>query len=78
MKSRALSSRPTCAVCNKPVDEMREEEDPSFRRVTFIARCHGRTERVTLEEDAARSIKIMGFGFAFSSAPRQLPAGPSS
>lgn len=77
MKIRKLESRPMCAVCGKPVDEMLEEEDEMLRRVTFTAVCHGQRERVTVNEELVESGRVQGFGTAFANSPRRLPEAGS-
>lgn len=60
--ARPLETRPTCVVCQKPVEHFYEVHDGDWARVKFIACCHGARETVTLPEGEARGLS---FGLAF-------------
>ena len=66
-----LTARPICAVCKRPVDSFVEEQDPFADRITFIARCHGERERVTLE--GKEVVRSLDFGMAFVAPKRLTP-----
>ena len=68
-------NRPTCAVCQKPVDVFEVTEDPDFmRRVVLLARCHGETERVVIGIDDFRQMTRgrMAMGLAFQGSTERL------
>jgi hypothetical protein len=71
---RKLQARPTCAVCQTPVEEFTEEDltGTLAGRVAFVARCHGSVDRIVVWKHQTRGLN---FGTAFSdptrlSAPR--------
>lgn len=66
-----LVSRPSCAVCGRPVDRMTEEEDDFVGEVVFRAYCHGQVEKIALPMNDAR-LKSIAFGTAFNDVPRRL------
>lgn len=68
---RSLSVLPTCAVCNKPVDRMTEEEDPTMGRLILTAWCHGSSQRVVLDE--GETVATLGAAFIPEGAPRLGP-----
>ncbi len=47
-----IDIKPICALCQKPVDQFRQRDDPAMRPKIFSAQCHGRWEEkaVTAEE----------------------------
>lgn len=65
----------TCAVCGTPI-VLTEEHDVFLGRVRFVARCHGETERVDMDEYELDRGGVSG-GFAFV-RPKQLSAGGAS
>jgi hypothetical protein len=68
-----FDTRPTCDRCNKPVERFVEEYDPILRRVVYVARCHGESERVIVAESeiVAADRWAPEFGRAFV-APKLL------
>jgi hypothetical protein len=69
-------ARPTCALCNKPVEEFYEAHDPFLARVVFVARCHGESQRIALDEqeiDESRGKLDLGLAFV-PEGPPALPA----
>lgn len=58
--SRSLKSRPTCDLCQKPVEEFTEEEGDGTLDgfVIFTARCHGRTERQKLRRSLTKGLNF--------------------
>lgn len=71
-----IASRPICARCNKPVDDLIEAEDHFMERLVFIACCHGERERVVIPwSDLASSVNTrLQFGRAFVDPPQLGPA----
>lgn len=66
-----LTSRPTCAVCGRPVERMTEEEDDFGGEVIFRAYCHGQVDKIALPMNDA-CLKSISFGTAFNDVPRRL------
>lgn len=64
---------PWCAVCRRPVAELRSWYDELRREEVFEAHCHGESERVALT-DAQLVLCDVRVGVAFSRAA--LPAPP--
>ena len=67
------SLRPTCALCHKLVDNFEEQYDAFLDRITFVATCHGQTERQTLNHQEQRAFRVSGFGLAFVPAKELTP-----
>ena len=67
------SLRPTCARCHKLVDSFEEQPDAFMDRVTFVARCHGQTERIMFLHPNLCGLSIQGFGLAFVPAKELTP-----
>lgn len=42
--------KPWCAVCHRPVDFVRCDYDPLFRKFHFIVRCHGAYQECDVPE----------------------------
>lgn len=40
--------RPNCAVCKKPVDLFWWIRNPGSEDLTYVAKCHGRSEQVII------------------------------
>lgn len=70
-RARKLQTRPTCAVCGRPVESFTEEEDDVIGEVIFVARCHGRREVQRAPGIVVGSCAV-SFGLAFASEPRAL------
>lgn len=70
-----IQARPTCDVCDKPVEQMVEVYDDFCRRLVLVARCHGESERVDIEEVILREPTNIQFGRAFV-RPKLLEAKP--
>lgn len=66
---RPLQARPTCAVCDKPVEEFTEEDltGTLSGRVAFVARCHGASQRIVVWKSQTRGLN---FGTAFADSSR--------
>ena len=64
--------KPICDVCGHEVDDFCESMDNFFDRVTFIARCHGETQRVELSREEVDGSHI-SIGRAFVRPPRLSP-----
>lgn len=43
--------KPRCARCNKPVEKLTEYLDQATGKTILIAVCHGRSERVVLDDE---------------------------
>lgn len=71
---RELTARPTCAVCDRLVERMTEEERDHAGVVRFTAYCHGQSEAIEIPDHAA-GLKSISFGTAFAGGPRRLEAG---
>jgi len=56
---------PTCAVCNKPADHVREWVDPNRDHILFVVRCHGENELVELSRLALMDNESIKFDVAF-------------
>ena len=70
-KSRSM---PFCAVCQKPVDEVRCWYDEMRRQRVYEARCHGAVERCELTDYTLAMVEgNLRFGEAFKRAA--LPEG---
>ena len=72
-ETKSLDTRPVCDVCDKPVAQFFETYDSFARRVVYVARCHGDSERIDVTEaelEAMRGIGSMSFGRAFVGAKR--------
>jgi hypothetical protein len=68
----ALRAKPVCAICQKPVDRVHEEEDAVLDRWILTAYCHGERERVVLSFTDVSNGPI-SFGVAFSDVRRLTP-----
>ena len=77
MKQVAVRAKPTCAVCGTPVESMYEAHDPFMQRVVWIVCCHGKTERVQLDDcELAEAKGEVEMGMAFVPAPEMKRLGP--
>lgn len=56
----SLKSRPTCDLCQKPVEEFTEEEGEGLLRgfVIFVAKCHGQVERQKVPRRLTRGLNF--------------------
>ena len=58
--------RPTCAICQRPVDEIATWRD-GIRRVTvYRARCHGDEQVVDLDDSLLVTSESISPGLAFA------------
>lgn len=58
--------RPTCAICEKPVDEVRIKRDMLRHKYLVQVYCHGDSENVYLEDYKIISATKIEVGEAFS------------
>ena len=63
-----MHSRPTCALCLRPVDRLDEEID-AWGRLILRAVCHGEAERVVFEPGDGTPTDVAGIAF--------VPGGPA-
>lgn len=77
----ANTARPTCAVCNRPVEKLAVSYNNNWNTATYTVECHGAVEQATLTDRQIHEAQMIGgisFGLAFqaSEAPA-LPAADS-
>lgn len=65
-------TRPTCAVCKKPVDAMRTWTDEARKDDVFEVYCHGQMEVTRLPLRMQAEASKIEFGFAFTTKELKL------
>lgn len=60
-----MPARPLCAVCLRPVDHFEERVEHFIGRRVFIVRCHGQSQRISLDEAEMRHVRTIDLGRAF-------------
>jgi hypothetical protein len=67
------SAWPTCAICNKPVDELIHAPDLLRQEEIFVAKCHGQIERVEIPRNFLVDKALhMSFGRCFEPKAKAL------
>ncbi len=74
MSTKTLNTKPMCAACGHPVEEMTEEE--SADEVVWTARCHGERQRIRLGPKELAVVGRIDMGWAFVEAGKALPPIP--
>lgn len=67
-------SLPFCAVCQKPVDELRSWYDEMLQQRVYEARCHGQVERCELTDYVLAMADNLRFGEAFKRTALPAPS----
>ena len=67
-------NKPICAICNRAVEEFLADQCDATMSTTFIARCHGAEESVTIPYHELHRSNIKST-VAFQKLPEKLPSG---
>lgn len=69
------AGKPTCAVCERPVDKIVWYEDVITREHVAVAFCHGEREEVSLTQGELHVLTSLQVGRAFESKPQLAAPG---
>jgi hypothetical protein len=60
-----MAAKPLCAVCLRPVDHFEERVEEFIGRRVFVVRCHGQSQRISLDEAEMSNVRTIELGRAF-------------